>query len=143
MPEIPLDPFRACILTAPDANEWAYRSQVALAGINFHLITGIQKSDFLADVVAFVCLVAFIFKLKADQGQSRMTHLMRTVLQDGILYFFVMAGFHIAMLFFTIVGKVALFPLLKALLTKRRHGIPAFGSPSDCDYSVRILPYTF
>ena len=58
------------------------------------------------DFVAFVCLVVFIFKLKADQGQSRMTRLMRTLLQNGILYFFVMMGFHVAMLAFTIAGKV-------------------------------------
>lgn len=32
-PEIHLDPFRACVFNAPEVAEWAYRSQVAFAGI--------------------------------------------------------------------------------------------------------------
>ena len=75
-------------------------------------LADIQKPDIVTDIIAFVCLVVFIFKLKADQGQSRMTRLMRTLLQNGILYFFIMTGFHIAMLFFTIKGKVKKSPLL-------------------------------
>ena len=47
------------------------------------------------DVIAFVSLVVLILKLNADQGQSRMIQLMRSVLQDGTLYFF-MTAFHIA-----------------------------------------------
>jgi len=88
MPKIPLDSFQACIFTAAETPEWAYRSQVALT-----------------DLIAFVCIVTFVSKLKADFGQSRMTRVMRTILQDGILFFFVMAGFHIAMLFFTLLGR--------------------------------------
>ena len=55
-----------------------------------------------------------------------MTQVMRTILQDGILYFFVMAGFHVAMLFFTIVGKVTIFfPFAeRTLLTPPRPSLP-------------------
>ena len=63
--------------------------------------------------MTFVCLVVFILRLKADHGQSRMSQLMRTMLQDGILYFFVMAGFHIAMMCFTVLAKVAKFYLAR------------------------------
>ena len=58
-----------------------------------------QKSDIATDVVAFVCLIVFIFKHKADRGQSRMTRLVRTIFHDGILYFFVMVWFHVGMFF--------------------------------------------
>lgn len=59
--------------------------------------------------MAFVCLVAFILRLKADHGQSHMSQLMRTVLQDAILYFLVVTGFHIAMVFFTVFARVTRF----------------------------------
>ena len=69
-------------------------------------LADIQKAHTLIDLVAFACVIVFIFKLKADRGQSRMTRLMRTILQDGVLYFFVMAGFHIAMMSFTAFERV-------------------------------------
>ena len=73
----------------------------------FDRIADIRKPHrFLTEVVAFVCLVVFIFRLKANQGQSRMARLLRTILQDGILYFFVMAGFHIAMWILTALHRV-------------------------------------
>ena len=73
-------------------------------------LVGIEKLNYIfTDVIAFVCLVVFILKLKAEQGQSHMTRVLRTILQDGILYFFVTAGFHVAMLFFTIRGRVIAF----------------------------------
>lgn len=34
MPKVPLDPFRACIFSAPEAADWAYGLQVSLAGIH-------------------------------------------------------------------------------------------------------------
>ena len=71
-----------------------------------------QKPYVLTDVIAFVCLVVFIFKLKAEQGQSRMTRVMRSILQDGILYFLIMTAFHITMLFFTVIRKVIPFIFL-------------------------------
>ena len=72
-------------------------------------VTDIRKPHVLTDIIAFVCLIVFILKLKDDQGQSRMTRLMRLILQDGVLYFLVMMGFHIAMLLFTVIGKVTPF----------------------------------
>lgn len=78
MPEINLDAFRTCVFTAPVDSEWAYRGQVAFA-----------------DLITFICIIVFV--VRVNHGQSRMTRLTRTILQDGVLYFFVMAGFHIAM----------------------------------------------
>ena len=43
-----------------------------------------------------------------------MTHLTRTFLQGGVLYFFVMMAFHIATLFFTVMRKVITSLLLVA-----------------------------
>ena len=43
-----------------------------------------QAPHIFTYVITFVCLVVFILKLKADQGQSRTTRLMRSILQDGI-----------------------------------------------------------
>ena len=77
-------------------------SQVFIAGRP----VDIRKPHLPTDLVTFVCIVVFVFKLKADHGQSRMTRLMRTILQDGILYFFVMVGFHIAMALFTVFSRV-------------------------------------
>ena len=82
-----------------------------LVSIIDHL-TGEHKPYVLTDIIAFVCLVVFIFKLKAEQGQSRMTRVMRSILQDGILYFLIMTAFHITMLFFTVIRKVIPFILL-------------------------------
>ncbi|KAF9790515.1 hypothetical protein BJ322DRAFT_1104166 [Thelephora terrestris] len=84
LPNIHLDSFRTCIFSASTTAEWAYRAQVAVA-----------------DLVTVVCIVVFVLKLKANHGQSRMTRLMRTILQDGVLYFFVMAAFHLTMVFCT------------------------------------------
>ena len=85
-------------------------------------LADIQKPYIHTDVIAFVCLVVFIFKLKADLGgQSRMTWLMRSLLQDGILYFLVMMGFHVAMLLLAVMDKVVIFllPVEGRILTSR------------------------
>ena len=84
-------------------------------------LADIQKPYIHTDVITFVCLVVFIFKLKADRGQSRMTRLMRSLLQDGILYFLVMMGFHVAMLLLAVMDKVVifLFPVEGWILTLR------------------------
>ena len=115
MPQVPLDPFQACVFSTSWTAEWAYRSQVALAGIYIvNCLAGIQKTHSLVDVIAFVCIVVFVLKLKADNSRSRMTRLMRTILQDGILYFFVMMGLHVAMMSFTAVATVIAFlPLVE------------------------------
>ena len=77
-----------------------------------HRLADIQTSHVLTDIVAFVCVIVFTFKLKDDQGLARMPRLMRAVLKDGIHYFFVMAGFHVTMFFLTIVDKVIAILLL-------------------------------
>lgn len=73
--------------------------------------TAIQESHILTDLITSVSVVVFALKLKANHGQSRMTRLMRNILQDSVLYFFVMAGFHIAMVFFTFFARVITFIL--------------------------------
>jgi len=88
MPKIPLDPFRACIFFVPATAEWAYGSQIAFA-----------------DLVTFGCISAFVVKLKTNYGRSCASRLVRTVFQDGVLYFFVMSGFHIAMVSFTFLAR--------------------------------------
>jgi hypothetical protein len=56
----------------------------------------VKGSHTAADLIAFLCLVAFVLKFKSDHGRTRMTRLTRTIIQDGVLYFLVMAAFHIA-----------------------------------------------
>ena len=65
-----------------------------------------QDPHTLTDLIAIVCIVIFTMKHGAGRDRSRMTRLMRTILQDGVLYFLVMAGFHIAMVFFTFFARV-------------------------------------
>ena len=86
----------------------------------------IRKSHFQIDFVTFVCIVIFIFKLKADHGQSRMTRLMRAILGDGTLYFFVMVGFHVAMALFTVFSRVINLPLLARRVLMSWHSSPPF-----------------
>lgn len=91
----------------PPSGSTGHRSR-SLVSTPGHL-PDIQNPHILTDLVAFVCIVVFVLKLKADNGQSRMTRLMRTILQDGVLYFFVMAVLHIAMMSFTAFAKVIAF----------------------------------
>ena len=65
-----------------------------------------RKSHILTDLVTPVCIVVFVLRLKANHGQTRMNRLLRTILQDGVLYFFIMAGFHIAMVLFAFFARV-------------------------------------
>ena len=72
-------------LTGPDASEWTYGSQVAFAGIyRVDRLADTQAPHIFTDIIVFVCLVVFILKLKVDQGQSRTTRPMRSILKDGI-----------------------------------------------------------
>ena len=109
----------------PTSGPTGHRSR-SLVSITDHL-SDIQEADIVTDVAAFVFLIVFILRLKADRGQSRMTRLMRTILQGGIHYFFVMAGFHIAMLFLSIFGRViALLPFVeRGILTPYRPSLPS------------------
>ena len=112
MPKIPLDPFQSCNFVTPKILGWAYRMQVALAGMRCRLSRRYPEPPHMCtDLIAFACIVVFISKLKAGNGQSRMTRLMRTILQDGILYFFVLVGYQIAKLFVTVyAGVIILLP---------------------------------
>ena len=91
-----------------------------------HLWISVNPTPSRTEVVPIAFLVVFILELKADQGQSRMTQVMRTILQDGILHLFDMSGFCIAILFFTIVGKVTFFHSLveRYVLTSQYPSLP-------------------
>jgi len=80
-------------------------------------------------------------KFETGFGQSRLTRLMRTILQDGVLYFFVMVTFHIVMLFFAFFVRS---PSARRKVFPDSSGIPqAFRSTfcAGCDHSVRISPF--
>ena len=66
-----------------------------------------------------------------------MTRLTKTIIQSGIHYFIVMAGFHIAMLFLSVFGQVIILLLAeRCILTS---SAPVFHHPSDHNYGVRFL----
>ena len=93
-------------------------------------LTGIWDPHIQIDLVTFICIVVFVLKFKAGYGQSRMTRLMRTILQDGVLYFFVMAGFHIAMIFLAVIGRVirAFLPFVERCVLTLWHPKPSVHS---------------
>ena len=118
LPNIPLDAFRAYMLIPPQTTQWAYRAQIAFAGICYRPSYRYPEPYILTDLIAFVCLVIFAFRLEAARGQSRMTHLTQT---------FVIMAFHIATLFFTVMGKVITSLLLVAhsdVMTSQTSVIP-------------------
>ena len=67
------------------------------------------------DLATFVCIVAFIKKLRASLGQAHtLSHLMRTLVQDSTIYFFIMLTFNVAMLVYAVMARASLknFPLV-------------------------------
>ena len=99
------------MLIPPQTTQWAYRAQIAFAGIHYRPSYRYPDPYLLTDLIAFVYLVIFAFRLEAARGHSRMTHLTRTFLQGGVLYLFVMMASHTVTPFFTVMGKVITFLL--------------------------------
>lgn len=67
------------------------------------------------DLATFVCIVAFIKKLRASLGQAHtLSHLMKTLIQDSTIYFFIMLTFNVAMLVYAVMARASLknFPLV-------------------------------
>lgn len=67
------------------------------------------------DLVTFACIVAIIRKLKSSLGQERsLSHLMKTLIQDSTIYFFIMLTFNAAMLTYAVMARASLknFPLV-------------------------------
>lgn len=70
------------------------------------------------DLVTFVCIVACIKKFKANLGQAHtMSHLMKTLVKDSTIYFFIMLTFNVAMLVYAVMARASLknFPLVYVL----------------------------
>jgi len=98
MLDIPLPAFHMCAMDAPPWTEWAY-----VAGVG------------LSDLVTFACIVAFIIQLKKNLGQQHtLSHLMKTLIQDSTIYFFIMLTFNAAMLAYAIMARASMknFPLV-------------------------------
>ncbi|KAF9785547.1 hypothetical protein BJ322DRAFT_1063781 [Thelephora terrestris] len=96
--DIPLPAFHVCAMDAPLWTEWAY-------------VTGVA----ICDMATFVCIVVFIKRVKASLGQAHsLSHLMKTLIQDSTIYFFIMLTFNVAMLVYGVMARESLknFPLV-------------------------------
>jgi hypothetical protein len=86
--------------------------------VRAHLWDGVATSRLralLSDLATFACILAFAIKLKTALGnQHTLSHLMKTLIQDSTVYFFVMLTFNAAMLVYAIVARASLknFPLV-------------------------------
>jgi len=126
-------------LLRPPSGPIDYRSCSPVSIVNHP--AKVRNSHVFVDLIAIVCIVVFALKHRSNHGQSRMTRLMRTILQDSVLYFLVMAGIHIAMVFFTFFARVTtllppsereiLIPCLLSLPFRVSHR-----SRSSCTYSA-------
>lgn len=108
VPNIPLDPFPSV------HHDCLCDRRVGLEvtdPVPIDCFVNIQKPHIPADLITFVCIVVFISKPKADNGQSSMSRVMRTILQDCILYFLVMVGYLMMMVLIGLFTEVImLFP---------------------------------
>lgn len=67
------------------------------------------------DLATFICIIAFIKKLRATLGHTHtLSHLMKTLVQDSTIYFFIMLTFNVAMLVYALMARASLknFPLV-------------------------------
>ena len=67
------------------------------------------------DLAAFVCILVFIKRLRATLGHAHtLSHLMKTLIQDSTIYFFIMLTFNVAMLVYAVMARASLknFPLV-------------------------------
>jgi len=98
MLDIPLPIFHMCAMDSPLWSEWAY-----VGGVGIY------------DLVTFVCIVKFIRRYKSSLGHERsLSHLLKTLIQDSTIYFFIMMTFNIAMLTYAVMARASLknFPLV-------------------------------
>ena len=119
MLDIPLPAFHICAMNAPLWIEGAYVGGVAICGRYSFRKTWSRRIAYaperLLDLATFVCIVAFIKKLRANLGQAHtLSHLMRTLVQDSTIYFFIMLTFNVAMLVYAVMARASLknFPLV-------------------------------
>ena len=67
------------------------------------------------DLAAFTCILAFVIRLKSALGQRHtLSHLMKTLLQDSSIYFFIMLTFSLTVLVYAVMARASLknFPLV-------------------------------
>jgi hypothetical protein len=116
--DIPLPAFHVCAMDAPLWTEWAYVTGVAICGVCSHILTGSRRFIYAPerlDMATFVCIVVFIKRVKASLGQAHsLSHLMKTLIQDSTIYFFIMLTFNVAMLVYGVMARESLknFPLV-------------------------------
>ena len=68
-----------------------------------------------SDLVTFACIVKFIRRYKSSLGHERsLSHIMKTLVQDSTIYFFIMMTFNIAMLTYAVMARASMknFPLV-------------------------------
>lgn len=66
-------------------------------------------------MVAFVCIAMFIRRYRASLGHEHtLSHLMKTLIQDSTIYFFIMMTFNIAVLTYAVMARASMknFPLV-------------------------------
>jgi len=145
-PNLPVQPFRcpksrsilseraSSPLLCPPSGPTDHRSCSPVSITPCYYLAEVRNPYAFIDFIAIVCIVVFALKRRTNDGQSRMTLLMRTILQDSVLYFLIVASFHIAMVFFTYFARVTvLLPL-----TKRYILIPRYSSlPSRVSHRSR------
>lgn len=116
--DIPLPAFHVCAMDAPLWAEWAYVSCVAICGVYTPLLKGSHRVVYAPerlDLAAFVCILVFIKRLRATLGHAHtLSHLMKTLIQDSTIYFFIMLTFNVAMLVYAVMARASLknFPLV-------------------------------
>lgn len=116
--DIPLPAFHICAMDAELWAEGAYVGGVAICGVYSPLWTGVQHSTYVPewlDLATFVCIVTFIKKLRVTLGQAHtLSHLMKTLVKDSTVYFFIMLTFNVAMLVYGVMARASLknFPLV-------------------------------
>ena len=67
------------------------------------------------DLATFACIIVFIRELRVTFGQERkLSHLVKTLIQDSTVYFFIMLTFNVAMLTYAVMARASLknFPLV-------------------------------
>lgn len=107
-------------MNAPLLLEGVYVSGVAICGACSTRWAGLQLWFHLyapecLDLATFVCIVAFIKKMRANLGQEHtLSHLMKTLIKDSTVYFFIMLTFNVAMLVYAVMARASLknFPLV-------------------------------
>lgn len=102
-PDIPLDAFHLCVLRAKAAYEVGYAGLSLVFGQSMPHPNPSRSSLISADLATFAMIVYYAMRSKSQYG---MPHIIKTVLEDATVYFFVMAMCHSVLALFVIFAKV-------------------------------------